>query len=72
MTNTNLKISYKPLWKQLIDKEMTKTQLQELVGLSPGTLAKLGKDGNINTDTLVKICAALQCQITDVCEVVNS
>lgn len=45
MTNTNLKISYKPLWKQLIDKEMTKTQLQELVGLSPSTLAKLGKDG---------------------------
>lgn len=62
--------SYKPLWKLLIDRDMTKTQLQELAGLSPATIAKLGRGGNVTTDVLLRICHVLNCQIGDIVEVV--
>lgn len=63
--------SYKPLWKVLIDRDMTKTQLQELAGLSPATIAKLGRGGNVTTDVLARICKALNCRIEEICEVVK-
>lgn len=59
--------SYKPLWKLLIDRDMTKTQLQELAGLSPATIAKLGRGRNVTTDVLARICEALNCDIGDIC-----
>ena len=59
--------SYKPLWKLLIDRDMTKTQLQELTGLSPATIAKLGRGGNVTTDVLARICETLNCDIRDIC-----
>lgn len=69
MSNSPI-FSYKPLWKLLIDRDMTKTQLQELAGLSPATIAKLGRGGNVTTDVLARICKALNCDIADICEVV--
>lgn len=62
--------SYKPLWKLLIDRDLNKTQLQDLAGISPATTAKLGKGNNVTTDVLVRICEALDCGISDICEVV--
>lgn len=61
-------VSYKKLWKILIDRDMTKTQLRKESGISTGALAKLGKNENVNTDILVKICSALQCDISDIME----
>lgn len=61
-------VSYKKLWKILIDREMTKTQLRKESGISTGALAKLGKNENVNTEILVKICATLQCDISDIME----
>ncbi len=61
-------VSYKKLWKVLIDKDMTKTQLRKESGISTGALAKLGKNENVNTEVLVKICATLQCDISDIME----
>lgn len=61
-------VSYKKLWKILIDKDMTKTQLRKESGISTGALAKLGKNENVNTEILVKICSALQCDISDIME----
>jgi len=66
---TNRAFSYKPLWKLLIDRDMNKTQLQERAGISPATLSKLGRGGNVTTDVLARICEALDCDIADICEV---
>lgn len=63
-----MNVSYKKLWKLLIDKEMTKVELREKAGISTGTLAKLGKNENVTTDVLVKVCEALDCDISDIME----
>jgi len=52
-------ISYKKLWKLLIDRGMKKGELQQKAGISSSSIAKLGKNENLNTDILVKICKAL-------------
>ena len=64
------KISYKKLWKLLIDRELSKKELQEKAGICRSTVAKLSKNQNVNTDILVNICCALSCNIDDICEVV--
>ena len=69
---TSRTFSYKPLWKLLIDKDLNKTQLQDLAGLSPATMAKLGKGANVTTDVLLRICQVLNCQIGDIVEVVST
>ena len=61
-------VSYKKLWKLLIDKDMKKKDLREATGMSTTTLAKLGKDEFVNTEILAKICKALQCVIGDIME----
>ena len=62
-------ISYKKLWKLLIDKDMKKEDLRIKAGISTNTMAKLGKNENVNTDMLVKICSALNCDIADIMEI---
>jgi DNA-binding Xre family transcriptional regulator len=62
-------VSYKKLWKLLIDREMKKKDLRELAGISPSTIAKLGRNENINTEVLVKICCVLNCNIGDIMDV---
>lgn len=64
-------ISYKKLWKLLIDKDMRKEDLRIKAGISTNTMAKLGKNENVNTDMLVKICVALNCNISDIMEIVE-
>lgn len=63
-----MSVSYKPLWKLLIDRDMNKTELRKAAGISTSALAKLGKNENINTEVLVKICNVLKCDISDVME----
>lgn len=63
--------TYKPLWKTLIDKDMTKTQLKELVGISPSTLAIMGKDEYVAMSVLDRICKKLDCKIENVIEFIN-
>lgn len=65
-----MKISYKKLWKLLIDKEMMKKDLAEKAGISNASIAKLGRNENVHTDILLKICVALECQISDILEIV--
>ena len=60
--------SYKPLLKLLIDKNMTKTQLREQLGISMATLAKMSKDEYISMKVLDDICNLLNCKIEDVIE----
>lgn len=61
-------VSYKKLWKLLIDKDMKKKDLIELAGISNYTLNRLTRSENVNTDTLVKICMALNCKLEDIME----
>jgi len=63
-----MSVSYKKLWKLLIDRDMTKTQLRKDAKISTGALAKLGKNENVNTEVLVKICNTLHCDISDIME----
>ena len=65
-----MKISYKKLWKLLIDREMMKKELAEQAGISTASIAKLGKNENVNTEILLKICTALTCDVSDIMEVV--
>ena len=64
-------ISYKKLWKLLIDKDLKKKDLQKLAGVSSVSITKLGKNENVNTDIIMKICVALQCDVSDVMEIVD-
>ena len=64
-------ISYKKLWKLLIDKDMIKKDLRLAAGLSTNVIAKLGKNENVSTEVLGKICKALDCEITDIMEFID-
>jgi len=64
-------ISYKKLWKLLIDKNMNKGDLQRTAGISASSIAKLSKGENVQTDLLVKICSALRCDTSDIMEFEN-
>lgn len=63
-----MEICYNKLWKLLIDKGMNKTDLRVQAHLSSGTIAKLGKNENVTTDVLVRICSTLKCDLIDIME----
>ncbi len=63
-------ICYKKLWKLLIDKGIKKKDLCAMAGISPATITKMGKNGHVTTEVLVKICTALDCSISDIMELV--
>ena len=63
-------ISYKKLWKLLVDKGMTKTDLRIAAGISTRSLAKLGRNENVHMETLAKICVALDCGFNDILDFV--
>ncbi len=63
-------ISYKKLWKLLIDKDMKKQDLRTTAQLSSSTVAKLTHGENVSTAVLLKICTALECDIADIMEIV--
>ena len=59
-------ITFKPLWKLLIDRDMTKEDLRIATGLSAATIVKIGKDGNVTTEVLARICEALDCNLEQI------
>lgn len=61
-------LSYKKLWKLLIDKDLKKKDLPALADISTATVTKLGKNENVQTEVLEKICKALNCDISDIME----
>ena len=65
-----MSVSYKKLWKLLIDKDMKKKDLQESTGLSPSSIAKLSKNENVSMDVLMKVCSALEVDFGDIMELV--
>ena len=69
MDSEKSSFSYNKLWKLLIDKGMKKKELSELSGVSGASIAKLGRNGNVTTEVLLKICTALNCEIGDIMEI---
>ena len=65
-------VSYKKLWKLLIDKDIKKKDLSAMSGVSPATITKMGKNGHVTTEVLLKICTALDCRIEDIMEIINT
>lgn len=63
--------TYKPLWKQLIEKDITKTQLREEANFTKNTLAKMSKNEYIAMSILDKICKVLNCKIDEIIEYVD-
>lgn len=61
-------ISYKKLWKLLIDKNLKKKDLQKMAGISSSSIAKLGRNENVNTEIINKICNALDCDTSNIME----
>ena len=66
-----MEVSYKKLWKLLIDRDMKKKELCEKAGISSASVTKMGRNGHVSTEILVRICTALDCQIEDIMEVVT-
>jgi DNA (cytosine-5)-methyltransferase 1 len=64
-------VSYNKLWHLLLDKNMTKTELRLLTGVSTNVIAKMGRNESISMGTLEKICIALHCDIADIVEMPN-
>ena len=64
-------ISYKKLCKLLIDKDMKKKDLQKAAGISATSITKLGKNENVNTEIIEKICTALHCDVCDIMEMID-
>jgi DNA-binding Xre family transcriptional regulator len=61
-------VSYKKLWKLLIDKDIKKKELCAQAGISSATITKMGKGGHVTTEVLLKICTALNCNVEDIME----
>lgn len=67
-----MQISYKKLWKLLIDKDMLKKDLAAKAEISSTSMAKLAKNENVNTEIIRKICTALHCDVSDIMEMVDN
>ena len=69
MSNERKKINYKPLWKLLIDRDITKTKLREETSIARSTMVKMANNEYVAMDVLVRICTALNCGIDDIVEI---
>lgn len=67
-----MNISYKKLWKLIIDKDMTNVEVRKASGVSPATFTKLKKNETVSLEVLVKLCTVLHCEIGDIIEIVDN
>jgi putative transcriptional regulator len=64
-------VCYNKLWKILIDRDMSKTELIKAAKISTNAMAKLGKNEDVRVEVLVKICGVLNCSIDDILDIVS-
>ena len=69
MSETQIKITYKPLWKMLIDREMSKTDLRKKTKIAPSTFTKMNNDQQVSMDVLARICVELDCGFDDIVQI---
>lgn len=66
MVDRQIRISYKPLWKLLVDKETTKMELRKKTGIAPSTFTKMNNNQQVSLDVLARICMELKCGFDDI------
>jgi DNA-binding Xre family transcriptional regulator len=66
-----MNISYKKLWMLIIDKDMTNVEVRKATGISPATFTKLKKNELVSLDVLLKLCKCLDCELSDITEIVK-
>lgn len=66
-----MSVSYKKLWKLIIDKDMTNVSVRKAAGISPATFTKIKKNKTVSLEVLLKICEVLDCDFGDVIEIVK-
>lgn len=66
-----MSVSYRKLWKLLIDKDMKKKDLRLSSGISTNAMAKMGKNERVTTDVIDKVCCALKCDVGDIMEIID-
>lgn len=71
-SGVTMAISYKKLWKLLIDRDLKKKDLQQMSGVSAASITKLGRNENVNTEIIEKICLALNCDVEEIMEIKNN
>lgn len=71
MSENQVKITYKPLWKLLIDRDMTKTELRKKIQIAPNTFTKMNNDQQVSLDILARICIELKCEFDDIVEIAS-
>lgn len=64
-----IKVNYKPLWKMMIDKDISKGELRARTGIAPRTFAKMPNNEYVSLDVLVRICNAMNCGLDDIVEI---
>ena len=64
-----IKVNYKPLWKMLIDKGISKGELRKDTSIAASTFTKMANNENVSLDVLVRICVALKCGLDDIVEI---
>ena len=69
MLDERIKVNYKPLWKILIDKGLSKSDLRRKTKIAASTFTKMTNNENVSLDVLVRICVALECTLDDVVEI---
>lgn len=69
MATERTKINYKPLWKMLIDKDITKQQLREKTSIARSTMMKMANNEYVAMDVLIRICIAMECGMDDIVEI---
>lgn len=68
---TEMAVSYKKLWHLLLDRDMKKKDLELLAGVNHYTMRKLSRDENVTTETIGKICTALDCKVEDIMDFIQ-
>ena len=69
MSENQIKISYKPLWKLLMDREMSKIDLRKKTQIAPSTFTKMNNDKQVSLDILARICVELNCGFDDIVQI---
>lgn len=69
MTEKHVKVNYKPLWKMLIDRDISKGDLRKNTKIAASTFTKMANNENVSLDVLVRICVALGCGLDDIVEI---
>lgn len=72
MATKRAKINYKPLWKLLIDRDISKQQLREKTSIARSTMVKMVNNEYVAMDVLVRICLAMDCGMDDIVEIERS